>query len=105
MDTENSSNCEFRIPVIASELTKSAPECFFLPSTSGTNTNLNRQVFHTSHNQSVILGTAMVNIIHQGTTYQARALIDPASEASFISERLQQSLKLFGWILTGPLSP
>ena len=36
----------------------------------------------------------MVNIIHQGTTYPARALIDPASEASFISERLQNNLKL-----------
>ena len=102
--TENSSNCEFGSPVTASQLTNSAPEGFSAPSTSGTNTNLNRQVFHTSHNQSVILGTAMVNIIHQGTTYQARALIDPASEASFISERLQQSLKLSSKTIVAEIS-
>ena len=36
----------------------------------------------------------MVNLIHQGTTYPARALINPASEVSFISERLQNRLKI-----------
>ncbi|XP_075150788.1 uncharacterized protein LOC142224895 [Haematobia irritans] len=51
-----------------------------------------RQVFHVSHNRSVLLGTAMVNIVHQGMTYPARALIDPASEASFITENMQKLL-------------
>ena len=62
------------------------------PSTSSGQTSnaLSRQVFHTSQNKSVLLGTAMVNIIHHGVTYTARALIDPASEASFVSESLQQ---------------
>ncbi|XP_075162828.1 uncharacterized protein LOC142235458 [Haematobia irritans] len=36
----------------------------------------------------------MINIVYQGVTYPARALIDPASEASFITERLQNRLKL-----------
>lgn len=35
----------------------------------------------------------MVNIHHQGT-YPARALIDPASKSSFISERVQNRLKI-----------
>ncbi|XP_058977743.1 uncharacterized protein LOC131802172 [Musca domestica] len=65
-----------------------------LPSTSSgqQSSSVNRQVFHTSQNRTVLLGTAMVNIVHQGMTYPARALIDPASEASFISARLQQRL-------------
>ncbi|XP_036329728.1 uncharacterized protein LOC118741861 [Rhagoletis pomonella] len=43
---------------------------------------------------SALLGTAMVHICHLGSTYFARALIDSASEASFISERLRKLLKL-----------
>ncbi|XP_017465091.1 PREDICTED: uncharacterized protein LOC108358328 isoform X2 [Rhagoletis zephyria] len=43
---------------------------------------------------SALLGTAMVHICHLGSTYIARALIDSASEASFISERLRKLLKL-----------
>ncbi|XP_075167809.1 uncharacterized protein LOC142239965 [Haematobia irritans] len=53
-----------------------------------------RQVFHVSQNRSVLLGTAMVNIVHQGMTYPARALIDPASEASFITEKMQKLLRI-----------
>ncbi|XP_075150879.1 uncharacterized protein LOC142224987 [Haematobia irritans] len=49
-----------------------------------------RQVFHVSQNSSVLLGTDMVNIVHQGMTYPARTLIDPASEASFITENMQK---------------
>ncbi|XP_073831560.1 uncharacterized protein [Musca autumnalis] len=36
----------------------------------------------------------MVDIVHLGVSYPARALIDPGSEASFITERLQKRLKL-----------
>ncbi|XP_075157736.1 uncharacterized protein LOC142231004 [Haematobia irritans] len=64
----------------------------FQPSTSSG--VVSRQVFHLSQNRSVLLGTAMINIVYQGVTYPARALIDPASEASFITERLQNRLKL-----------
>ncbi|XP_075163297.1 uncharacterized protein LOC142235931 [Haematobia irritans] len=53
-----------------------------------------RQVFHTSRTGNVLLGTAMVNIVHQGITYPARALIDPASESSFITEGLRNRLGL-----------
>lgn len=55
---------------------------------------VNRQTFHVSQNPAVILGTAMVNILHNGVSYHARALIDPASEANFISQRVQTHLKL-----------
>ncbi|XP_075150653.1 uncharacterized protein LOC142224751 [Haematobia irritans] len=53
-----------------------------------------RQVFHVSQNKSVLLGTAMVTIVHQGMTYPARALIDPASEASFITEGMRKLLRI-----------
>ncbi|XP_037806531.1 uncharacterized protein LOC119600402 [Lucilia sericata] len=58
------------------------------------NVTSNPQVFHTRQNQSVLLGTAMVNIIHNSHKYQVRALIDSGSECSFISERLRKILKL-----------
>ncbi|XP_037828692.1 uncharacterized protein LOC119616431 [Lucilia sericata] len=57
-------------------------------------TNSNRQVFHILQNSSVLLGTAMVSVHSHDTTYPARALIDPASEASFISEHLRNQLRL-----------
>ncbi|XP_065365681.1 uncharacterized protein LOC135958718 [Calliphora vicina] len=57
-------------------------------------TPFNRQVFHSAEHRSVLLGTAMVNLLHMGITYPVRALIDPGSEATFISERLQNRLKL-----------
>ncbi|XP_061396698.1 uncharacterized protein LOC133332313, partial [Musca vetustissima] len=63
-----------------------------LPSTSAG--CVPRQVFHIAQNRSVLLGTAMVNILHLGVPYLVRALIDPASESSFLSERLQNRLKL-----------
>ena len=63
-------------------------------STGANPTVVNRQVFHTSHNSRVLLSTAMVNIIHEGNSYPVRALIDPASEASFITEHLQTRSKL-----------
>ncbi|XP_073811867.1 uncharacterized protein [Musca autumnalis] len=59
-----------------------------------TSTGANRQVFHVSQNRNILLGTAIVNILHQGVSYPVRALIDPASEASFITERLLNRLKL-----------
>ncbi|XP_051864162.1 uncharacterized protein LOC127566222 [Drosophila albomicans] len=44
--------------------------------------------------RNVLLGTAVINVCHLGTTYTARALIDSGSEAIFISERLFQRIKL-----------
>lgn len=63
-----------------------------LPSTSAG--CVPRQAFHLAQNKSVLLGTAMVTIVLHGFSYSARALIDPASESSFLSERLQKRLKL-----------
>ncbi|XP_019894812.2 uncharacterized protein LOC109614036 [Musca domestica] len=56
--------------------------------------NVVRQSFYVTQNKTVLLGTAMVNIVHHGAPFPARALIDPASESSFISERLQKNLNL-----------
>ncbi|XP_046865643.1 uncharacterized protein LOC124459905 [Drosophila willistoni] len=41
-----------------------------------------------------LLGTAIVDFWHKGTTYASRALLDPASEANFISERMFRLIKL-----------
>ena len=63
------------------------------PSTS-TGITHNYQTFHARQRRSVLLGTAMVNIIHNGNRYKVRALIDSASESSFVSEGLQRRLNL-----------
>ncbi|XP_075157764.1 uncharacterized protein LOC142231031 [Haematobia irritans] len=42
----------------------------------------------------VLLGTAMVNIRANGIIFTARALLDPGSQASFISERLRRRIGL-----------
>ncbi|XP_068140719.1 uncharacterized protein [Drosophila tropicalis] len=41
-----------------------------------------------------LLVTAIVDFWHKGTTYASRALLDPASEANFISERMFRLMKL-----------
>ena len=42
----------------------------------------------------ILLGTAIVNIVHRGGVYSARALIDSGSQATFISDKLQKTLNL-----------
>ncbi|XP_041452302.1 uncharacterized protein LOC121405528 [Drosophila obscura] len=54
----------------------------------------NVQSYYTANTQGVLLGTAMINICHLGTSFKARALIDSGSEATFISERLFRIIKL-----------
>ncbi|XP_070075709.1 uncharacterized protein [Drosophila takahashii] len=43
---------------------------------------------------AVLLSTAIVDVYHLGTSYRARALFDSGSEATFISERMFNLLKL-----------
>lgn len=50
--------------------------------------------FETSSFSTVILGTAMVDVYIHGVRCSVRALIDPASQASFISRKLQRKLSL-----------
>ncbi|XP_075150572.1 uncharacterized protein LOC142224672 [Haematobia irritans] len=52
------------------------------------------QTCFASSSQGVLLGTAVVRIIHCGVIYRARALIDSGSEGTFISENLSNLLKL-----------
>ncbi|XP_037826677.1 uncharacterized protein LOC119614634 [Lucilia sericata] len=72
----------------------------FSPSNSGpiqsinTSTSGQVQSCFASNSTSVLLGTAWVNILHLGTKYQVRALIDSGSEGTFISERLLNTHKL-----------
>ncbi|XP_070144614.1 uncharacterized protein [Drosophila kikkawai] len=46
------------------------------------------QVCFTSGSRAVLLDTALINICHLGRDFQARALIDSGSKATFITERL-----------------
>ncbi|XP_060665700.1 uncharacterized protein LOC132797981 [Drosophila nasuta] len=57
-------------------------------------TATNVQNFFANNAQNVLLGTAVINVCHLGTSYTARALIDSGSEANFNSERLIQRIKL-----------
>jgi len=44
--------------------------------------------------RTVLLGTAIIDICYLGTSYRPRALIDSGSEATFITERLFNLIKL-----------
>lgn len=44
--------------------------------------------------RNILLGTAMVHILHKSDIFQARALFDSGSEASFVSEHLFNLLQL-----------
>nr|XP_041633540.1 uncharacterized protein LOC121503294 [Drosophila kikkawai] len=52
------------------------------------------QVCFASGSRAVLLGTALIDICHFGCNFQARALIDSGSEATFITERLFNLVKL-----------
>lgn len=52
------------------------------------------QNHHHSVAKKVMLATAWLNIVYCGTNYKIRALIDPCSDESFISEKIQRLLKL-----------
>ncbi|XP_043862779.1 uncharacterized protein LOC122756631 [Drosophila santomea] len=52
------------------------------------------QTFFASGTSAVLLSTAIIDVCHLGTNYRARALIDSGSEATFISERLFNLIKL-----------
>ncbi|KAH8317113.1 hypothetical protein KR074_010047 [Drosophila pseudoananassae] len=43
--------------------------------------------------RAVLLGTAIINVCHLGCSFQARALIDSGSKATFITERLFNFVK------------
>ncbi|XP_070144670.1 uncharacterized protein [Drosophila kikkawai] len=56
--------------------------------TSSAQDHTDVQVCFASSSRAVLLGTALINICHLGRDFQARALIDSGSEATFITERL-----------------
>ncbi|XP_075157958.1 uncharacterized protein LOC142231226 [Haematobia irritans] len=69
------------------------------PSVSNSTQSTTNQIFtvqahHTSVAKEVMLATAWVNIMTDYSTFKVRALIDPCSDESFISERIQKLLKL-----------
>ncbi|XP_075157895.1 uncharacterized protein LOC142231162 [Haematobia irritans] len=70
----------------------------YQPSTSkGQPNNSSSEVIQTcfaASSSGILLGTAMVNLLHQGEVYKVRALLDTGSEGSFISENLANLLKL-----------
>ncbi|XP_070142289.1 uncharacterized protein [Drosophila kikkawai] len=55
---------------------------------------LTMQNYFASGTTAVLLGTAMIDVCHLGKAYRGRALIDSGSEATFISERLFNRMKL-----------
>ncbi|XP_070074086.1 uncharacterized protein [Drosophila takahashii] len=52
------------------------------------------QNYFAANTTAVLLSTAIVDVYHLGTSYRARALFDSGSEATFISERMFNLLKL-----------
>ncbi|XP_062141951.1 uncharacterized protein LOC133850000 [Drosophila sulfurigaster albostrigata] len=74
----------------SSSTSATLPNIQSTPNQSATNV----QNYFAINAQNILLGTAVVNVCHLGTTYTARALVDSGSEATFISERLFQRIKL-----------
>ncbi|XP_075155773.1 uncharacterized protein LOC142229117 [Haematobia irritans] len=52
------------------------------------------QTCFASNSNEVLLGTAMVRILHSGVVYRAKALLDSRFERTFISERISNMLRL-----------
>ena len=56
--------------------------------------SLHVQSYFARNNKRVLLATALIDIHHQGSSFTLRALLDPGSEVTFISEVLQRKLDL-----------
>lgn len=57
-------------------------------------TSSNVKSFHTSVANKTMLATAWVKIVKDGESHRLRALIDPCSDDTFISSKIQKLLKL-----------
>ncbi|XP_075150700.1 uncharacterized protein LOC142224800 [Haematobia irritans] len=64
------------------------------PSTSKQNNSSHIQANFSSNNDMILLRTALVHIEHNGELFTIRALIDPGSQRTFISKRIQTRLQL-----------
>ncbi|XP_059221109.1 uncharacterized protein LOC131995877 [Stomoxys calcitrans] len=65
-----------------------------IPSTSRQNRPSGVQANFASNNDMILLRTALVQIEHQGELFTVRALIDPGSQRTFISKRIQNLLQI-----------
>ncbi|XP_075157748.1 uncharacterized protein LOC142231014 [Haematobia irritans] len=64
------------------------------PSSSRQINSSHIQANFASNNDMILLRTALVQIEHMGEFFTVRALIDPGSQRTFISQRIQNLLKL-----------
>ncbi|XP_073841417.1 uncharacterized protein [Musca autumnalis] len=61
---------------------------------SGPTTSTNGRDFHTSVSKRTMLATAWIDVLKDGASYRVRALVDPCSDDTFVSSRVQKRLKL-----------
>ncbi|XP_073821454.1 uncharacterized protein [Musca autumnalis] len=61
---------------------------------SGTTNSASGRNFHTSVSKKTMLATAWIEILKDGASYRFRALVDPCSDDTFVSSRVQRRLKL-----------
>ncbi|XP_059217426.1 uncharacterized protein LOC131994659 [Stomoxys calcitrans] len=64
------------------------------PSTSGARRPSHVQANFSSNNEMILLRTALVRMEHQGELFTLRALIDPGSQRTFITQRIQKRLQI-----------
>ena len=57
-------------------------------------TSQNVQSHFASGTRGVLLGIAMIRVYHLGQYHSARVLLDPGSEASFVSEKFLNLFKI-----------
>ncbi|XP_075162851.1 uncharacterized protein LOC142235484 [Haematobia irritans] len=68
--------------------------CSNQPSTSGGNTNIQVQANFSTGSEEILLRTALVQIEHEGNFFTIRALIDPGSQRTFLSEKVRSRLRI-----------
>ncbi|XP_073820633.1 uncharacterized protein [Musca autumnalis] len=93
LTTPSSSTSNYRNSGSSSTTTQFAPRNS-TPLQSTSNPNGIVQSCFATNSKGVLLGTALVKILHCDVSYTARALIDSGAEGTFISEKLFNFLKL-----------
>ncbi|XP_059222553.1 uncharacterized protein LOC131996737 [Stomoxys calcitrans] len=64
------------------------------PSTSAARRSSQVQANFSANNDMILLRTALVRVEHQGELFTLRALIDPGSQRTFITQRIQKRLQI-----------
>ncbi|XP_059221362.1 uncharacterized protein LOC131995991 [Stomoxys calcitrans] len=90
----HTSHNDNKVPIQSSDPSPKASSHIEAPSTSGARRPSHVQANFSANNEMILLRTALVRIEHHGELFTLRALIDPGSQRTFITQRMQKRLQL-----------